>query len=381
MAGRGSRVLVVVLAVLLVSILGTGVAAAANEVGAEAGGELLEVSGWEAVALLLVGTAVLLTSIELLIHALVKTAVRFGVSAFLLAVVFSGWEFDNVAFGLFTGFREMQDVAFGLAVGNAVSIFGLTLAVGVLAFPFEVDVPEDYLALLVGAPLLLVPLLVSGTLTLQLSLLFVLLYLVVFAYILRREGEMERTFMQSDVVREATAYPDGRGGAPRYVPGPLRRLSHGAWFWPAMLLVAVGGVVLGAEGSAAGVEGVVDTWNLAGGFAGATFVTILYTFDDLLLIIEPLRLGYEDVAVGGVVGSLLFFVTANVGIIGLVGTLQLQATTVAFHLLALLVFAGLSGLLLRRGRLSRKHGALLFGLYILYLLVNFQAFATVPLGR
>lgn len=381
MAGRRSRAFVLVLAGLLVCSLGTGVAAAADGGGAEAGGELLEVAGWEAVALLLVGTVVLLASIELLIHALVKTAVRFGVSAFLLAVVFSGWEFDNVAFGLFTGFRELQDVAFGLAVGNAVSIFGLTLAVGVLVFPFEVDVPDDYLALLVAAPLALVPLLLSGTLTPQLSLLFLLLYLAVFAYILWREAEMDRTFMQSDAVREATAYPDGKGGAPRYVPGPLLRLSHVAWFWPAMLVVAVGGVVLGAEGSAAGVEGVVDSWNLAGGFAGATFVTILYTVDDLLLILEPLRLGYEDVAVGGVVGSLLFFVTANVGIVGLVGRLRLEPTTVAFHLLVLMVFAGLSALLLRRGRLSRKHGALLLGLYVLYLFINLQFFATVPLGE
>jgi cation:H+ antiporter len=130
---------------------GSGGEAGGSE-GGEEGGDLLDVSGWAAVAALLGGTVVLMVSVEVLIHALVRTAIRFRVSAFLLAVVFSGFEFDNVAFGVFTGFREMQDVALGLALGNAVSIFGLTLALGALLFPFEIDVPREYLALLVTVP-------------------------------------------------------------------------------------------------------------------------------------------------------------------------------------------------------------------------------------
>jgi len=338
------------------------------------------VSGWTAVAALLGGTVVLLASIELLIHALVQTAVRFGVSAFLLAVIFSGWEFDNVAFGLLTGFREMQSVAFGLAIGNAVSIFGLTLALGALAFPFATDVPTDYVVLLALAPFGLTPVLLSGSLMPALGATCLLLF-VVFAYIVQRERQLGHSFMQSTEVMESATAPDGEPGPVASLPDPLRRVTGHDWFPPAVLVVAVAGVVIGAEGSAAGVEGILETWDLTGTFVGVTFITLLFTIDDLFLILEPLRLGYTDVAVGGVVGSLLFFVTANVGIIGLVGEIQFRPETVFFHFPALLLFAGLSGYLLSRGRLTRKHEAVLLVLYVLFLLVNVRFFAMVPVGE
>lgn len=375
------RIVVILGVILLVATGGAGLVVAQEEGENDEGGELLDVSGWTAVVALLVGTAILMVSIELLIHALVRTAIRFGVSAFLLAVIFSGWEFDNIAFGIFTGFREMQNVAFGLAIGNAISIFGLTLALGAVVFPFVIDVPNDYIVMTGAAPLLLIPVLLSGTLTPVLSIMFIMMYVVIFAYILQRERQMDRSFMQSDEVKEAVSIPDGERDIAIPLPAPVRRVAQYDWFWPLMLLLAVGGIIVGAEGSAAGVEGLIDTWELTGTFVGVTFVTVLYTIDDILLIIEPLRLGYSDIAVGGVIGSLLFFVTANVGIIGLLGAIHFRPETVSFHLPVLLGFAGLASYFLWRGRLTRKHGALLLGLYVLYILINIQFFATVPLGE
>ncbi|MFB6196454.1 MAG: sodium:calcium antiporter [Haloplanus sp.] len=373
------RVLVVLVAMLLVTTVGSGLVAAQEEEGGEGGeGELLDVSGFAAVATLIVGSLILLASIELLIHSLIRTALRFGISAFLLAIIFSGWEFDNIAFGLFTGFAEMQNVAFGLAIGNAVSIFGLTLALGALAVPFTVDVPRDYLLMMVSAPLLLIPVLLSGSLTPVLSIMFVIMYVIIFGYIYQREKSMQRTFMEADEVREAATATDGQGEVPDYVPGPIRSLASHRWFWPAMMFVAIGGIVIGAEGASTGVEGILSTWDLTGTFVGVTVVTVLLTLDDLLLIVEPLRLGYYDIAVGGVIGSLLFFVTANVGIIGLVGTIHFRWETVFFHLPTLLVFTGLSGFMLWRGKMSRRHGGLLLGMYLLFLLINIQYFAMLP---
>lgn len=372
------RCVAVLLAVLLVATAGAGVASAqdASTTSGDGDGELLDVSGWTAVGVLLAGTVVLMASIELLIKSLVRTAVRFGVSTFLLAVIFSGWEFDNVAFGVATGFRELQNVAFGLAIGNAISIFGLTLAVGVLLFPFTTDVPREYLVLTLATPLLLVPILVSGSLTPALGAVLVAAYVLVFAYIARNERRLRGSFMEADEVRQATTPADGRGDAARRLPRRLRRLTWTDWFWPLLLVASTGGIVVGAEVSSAGVEGTLETWELSGTFVGVTLVTVLYTVDDLLLIVEPLRLGHEDVAVGGVLGSLLFFVTANMGIIGLVGEIRFRPETVLFHYPALLAFVALSTYFLWRGRLTRKHGALLFGMYLLYLLVNVQFFAT-----
>ena len=359
---------------------GSGGEAGGSE-GGEEGGDLLDVSGWAAVAALLGGTVVLMVSVEVLIHALVRTAIRFRVSAFLLAVVFSGFEFDNVAFGVFTGFREMQDVALGLALGNAVSIFGLTLALGALLFPFEIDVPREYLTLLVTVPLVLIAPLLTGQFTPTNGVLLLFIAVAVFAYVLKRERESDRSFMQSEEVMEIVTVADGEEPPSTRLPTPLRRVSRYDWFWPIVMMLAIGGIVVGAEGSAAGVEGVLSTWEMTGTVVGLTLVTLLYTIDDLLLIIEPLRLGYYDIAVGGVIGSLLFFVTANVGIVSLVGTVDLAPSTLYFHFPVLMGVTGLSTYFLHRGRMTRWHGALLLGLYVLYILVTLQFFGVAPVSE
>lgn len=371
---KGQWVRPVVAAWLAVTLLSTPGAALS---AAESGGELLDVAGWTAVGTLLLGTVILVVSIEVLIHALVRTAVRLRLSAFLLAVVFSGVEFDNVAFGVFTGFQEFQDVAFGLAIGNSISIFGLTLALGALLVPFEIDVPRDYLALVALAPLVLVPFLLLGSFTATSGALLLGLFVLVFGYIVRRERAAERTFMRSEEVVEAMTATDGTGVESR-LPPPAQRLAARPWFWPAVLVVALAGVVVGAEASTTGVEGILSTWNLTGTFLGVTVVTLLYTLDDLLLILEPLRLGYHDIAVGGVVGSILFFVTANVGLVSLIGTVHVTPATLWLHFPVLAGVTWLSCYYLYRGRLTRRAGASLLGVYVAYLLVNVLFLSGLP---
>ncbi len=361
------------------------------------GDEPLSFSGWVAVAAFLAGSAILLVSVEVLIHALVRTATRFGVSALLLAILVSGIEIDNVVFGISTGFEGMQNVAFGLAIGNAISIFGLTLAVAALLYPFEVSVPDDYLALMVVSPLILLPILLVGRTTRLQGVLLILAFVAVFAYIARRELRGDRSYLRSSEVMDAATDTDGEGVAtdreatPSADTGPgtdrdgdlpnfVSRFARHDWFWPGVMVVALFGIVVGAETAAAGTEGVLRTWHLRETVFGVTLVTIVFTLDDLLLAVEPVRLGYSDVAVGGVVGSLLFFVTANAGIVALVGSVTTSPRAVYFHLPALLVFAGLSGVLLRHGRMTRRTGAVLLGLYVVYLAINLAFFATLPVG-
>lgn len=340
---------------------------------------LLEATGWAAVGQFLLGTLVLMVSVELLIHALVRTAIRFRVSAFLLAVVFSGIEFDNVAFGVFTGFRELENVAFGLALGNAMSIFGLTLALGALFVPFQIDLPRDYLAMMVAAPFVLVPFLVYGSFTFVHGVFLLGLFVVTFGYIAHRERASARTFMRSDEVQDAATMADGHAeSAPPLI---VRRFGKYDWFWPLMLLVGLVGIVVGAEASAGGVEGVLSMWNLGGTVLGLTVVTVLYTIDDILLIVEPLRLGHYDVAVGGVIGSLLFFVTANVGIIALVGDVTVPPATLTLHFPALVAITALSGYFLWTRRMTRKRALLLLLVYGGYLLVALQLVGTLPVGE
>jgi len=110
-------------------------------------------------------------------------------------------------------------------------------------------------------------------------------------------------------------------------------------------------------------------------------VTLLYTVDDLLLAVEPLRLGHYDITVGGIIGSLLFFVTANVGIVALVGDVHVGAATLYLHFPVLVGMTTLAGYFLRRGTLTRWQGLVLFAFYLSYLLVNVVLFSSIPVGE
>jgi cation:H+ antiporter len=261
--GRYGRLVIVALLVLTLACGGVAGQEVEEDEASEGGEmELLSVSGWAAVGAFLLGAVILLVSVEVLIHAVVKTATRFGVSALLLAIVVSGTEVDNVAFGVFTGFREMQNVAFGLAIGNAISIFGLTLAVAAIAYPFEVSVPDDYLALMVASPLLLLPFLLAGTITALHGIGLILAYALIFAYIARKELGGDRSYMRSSEVMEAATSADGEGYGDRpadsrpaeneTLPGPLRKFTRHDWFWPGVMVVALLGIVVGAESAPRG---------------------------------------------------------------------------------------------------------------------------------
>ena len=356
--------------------------------------DLFEFSGLSAIAAVIVGSLILLGGIELLIRSLIRTALRFEISAFLLALFFSGFEFDNVAFGLASHFSGLQGIGFGLAIGNAVSIFGLVLAAGALLVPvsFDRDIPRDYLLIMVAAPLILVPIGLIGKITPLMGVILSLGYVAFFIYIYQRERTANRTFFQSEEVMEIAAEADevnetnslitadGSGWTASRVPAFVPGLAYSDWFWVAMMFVALVPVVFGAQISSAGAEGILKTYDLSGTALGITLVTLLYTLDDLLLMIEPLRLGYYDIAVGGIIGSLVFFVTGNLGIIALVGSITVTPLTLTYYFPVLFGFTTLSGYWLWRGDLTRLKGAVLLGLYVLFLVFTILIFSVIPIG-
>jgi len=118
-----------------------------------------------ATLVLVLGGVILVMFVEKLISYLSRAAIGLGVSVFSLAVLFTGFEFDDTILALVFASGGLEDAALGTALGTALAIVGITLAVAAVARPFPVDVPRDYLALLVVSPLILVPLVLLGNLS------------------------------------------------------------------------------------------------------------------------------------------------------------------------------------------------------------------------
>ena len=101
------------------------------------------------------GATLLVYSAERLIGSLVGVSRGLRISVFLLAIVFTGIEFDDIVLGVALNLEDEQDVALGLVLGTAVSFTGIVLALGAIFTPTRFDIPRDYIAIFAVAPLVM----------------------------------------------------------------------------------------------------------------------------------------------------------------------------------------------------------------------------------
>src|SRR5690349_2655099 len=111
-----------------------------------------------------VGAALLIYCAEKLIVYLVGVAGGLHVSVFLLAILFTGIEFDDVALGVALNVENLGGVALGTVFGTAISMTGIVLALAAIVSPTRVNIPRSYLVLFAAAPLMMVPFVLAAPL-------------------------------------------------------------------------------------------------------------------------------------------------------------------------------------------------------------------------
>src|SRR4051812_17564523 len=108
------------------------------------------------VLIFLAGAALLVVSAEKLIAHLVGAGSGLRVPLFLLAIIFTGIEFDDITLGVALNLEDLSGVALGIVFGTAMTFSGVVLALAAMLKPSKVDVPRDYVVLFAGAPLVMV---------------------------------------------------------------------------------------------------------------------------------------------------------------------------------------------------------------------------------
>jgi cation:H+ antiporter len=99
-----------------------------------------------------------------------------------------------------------------------------------------------------------------------------------------------------------------------------------------------------------------------------------------MLAIEPVRRGVPEIGIGNVIGSVLFSLTGNIGVIMLVSELKLSSSVLTFHLPVIIVVTALTAYFFHQDRLKRWHGLVLGGCYVAYWLIALIVFGGVPIG-
>jgi cation:H+ antiporter len=336
-------------------------------------------------ALVLFAGMVLLTAcVEKLISYLTRAAFGLQLSLFALAILFTGFEFDDTVLALVLSAGKFESAALGTALGTGLSIVGVTLALAAIVHPFSVDLPTDYVVLFAVAPLLLVPFVLEGTLTTVHGLLLLGSFVLMFGYILAREYQRDIPVFRSTELGEMVR-PDGGVTLPpsisdipedRYIRGR----SGAGWVWLGLGVLALGGIVFASVLLEAGSQFVVEGFGIGETVFGATILTAILTFEDIMLTIEPVRRGIPEIGVGNVIGSVLFSLTGNVGVIMLVSDLTISRAVLTFHLPAIVVVTALAAYFFAQGRLNRRHGVFLGSLYIAYWGIALFVLGGVPVG-
>jgi cation:H+ antiporter len=284
------------------------------------------------------GVVLVVAGAELFFEGLLAAAARFGISAFALTVLVSGFELENLAAGIAANAKGLENAAAGTFLGGTTFLALAVAGLGAVAAPLRVRLPWSVLAVTAAAPLPTLLLGLDGTIS-------------------RLDGGLLLAWF---ALAMASLWHSGRG----LVGGePAARKRF------AVLRVLVGLAVLTAAGEmlGEGIKRVVARFGVSETLLGNTAVAASVEAEEVARVAAPARRGRADVAVGNVVGTIVHFIAFNAAVIALVRPLDLDSDSRRLHLpVAAAAPVLLAALLAWRGGISRRAGWLLLAAYAAY---------------
>jgi cation:H+ antiporter len=331
------------------------------------------------------GATLLVYSAEWLIDSLVGVSRGLRISVFLLAVIFTGIEFDDIVLGVALNLEDEQPVALGLVLGTAVSFTGIVLALGAILTPTRFNIPREYIAIFAAAPLVVLVLALRKEVTAADGVVLLVLFVAWIAYVTYREMRRETaTFRNLEIAEEHDAAVEDEADPVRAQAvstmspfGTEGRYS--GWLNLGIAVPALCGIIIGAATVSTGTEQILDRYGIEGTVFGATIVTAVLCIEDLFLTVQPIRKGVPEIGIGNVIGSLVFSVTGKLGIVVLAGgTIAIGSNVLRWHLPVLVGLTALAAYFLSTGQLKRWHGYVLLALYVAYWIVSFSVYGGAP---
>lgn len=328
-----------------------------------------------AIVLFLVGVVLVVESVETFVESVAESAAALGISGFLLTVLLAGIDLENAVLGVAAAVGDLPGVAIGTVFGEAVFILGAAVGLAGLIAPFETRMPLPYLLLFFGSPVVFLILSIDGTLSRLDGVILLLSFLPLLTAVYWLERTRETSYLSTE---DLDAMADEDDGGESAIPsgGPDRsRRDAGerreGFSRLGIAILAVIGMTVGSELVVEGARGLLEALGIAGLAFGATVLSIVASLEELFLTITPVRQGREHLGIGNVIGSMLFFVTANAGVIALIQPIDVDGAVTTVHWPFLIGGLGLVGGILYRGRVKRREGTLLVALYVAYWVANY----------
>jgi cation:H+ antiporter len=294
----------------------------------------------------LLGVVIVVWSTDRLLAGMVGLASLLRLAPFAVAGIFSGLEAENVAVGLVAAHGGVPDLALGTVFGGGIFIVCVALGLGALLFPLRVTLPTGVLVALAATPVL-AGLALAGESTPRVA---GIVLLVAFALGLGYVVLTSRThrFLDAEEILEAAERP--------------RR-----WWTPLLLtLLGIVAITAGAELVTFGAQGMIRRLSLPASLIGMVATPAAIELEEIIRQAVPAREGRPDVSAGNLVGTVLYFVLFNLGLIALAAPVAVSPLTRTLDWPFLVASTWLATAFLWRGGVSRIQGAILLALYALY---------------
>jgi cation:H+ antiporter len=305
-----------------------------------------------AIAFFGVGLGLILFFAEQLVKGAVGTSVGFGVSAFLISVVFIGFDPENLAVGAVAAAEGAAGIALGSIIGAAMVALALAFGITALVVPMQFDqVPSSILVVPIVAVLLLAGLAVDGQLSRSDGVILLSGFGVALFYLVRlsRRGLDIRSAGEVAETLER-AKPLGR------------------WTSFGLLLLSLAAIIAGSELLLTGARTLLNRFGMADLPFGMTILAFLVSIEELARELPAAWRGRPEISFGNVVGSILAFFLCNAGVIALVHPVVVDRPVLRFYLpLAVLTTVIVSAVMWTK-QVPRWAGGLfvlLYGLFVI----------------
>lgn len=305
-------------------------------------------------ALAAAGLGLVIFSAERLVKGVVGTSLGFGVSAFVVSVVFIGFDPENLAVGATGSYEEEAGIALGSVVGAAMVAIALAFGITALIAPMKF---ERAPAQILGVPLLAVLLNWFLGLDGELSRTDGGILLAVFtisvgyiAFLSRRGHDIRAGGEVAETMEEMEEEPRGR------------------WSYLGLMALSLAAIILGSELLVEGSKDLIEVLGISGTVYGMTILALLVSIEELARELPAARAGHSEISFGNVVGSVLAFFLMNAGIIALVRPVGVADVAQEFYFpVCLATLAFLSLLMLGRS-VPRWGGGALVAFYTVFII-------------
>jgi len=285
------------------------------------------------------GVVLVVVATERLLEGLVGIARVARVAPFVAAALLSGLEAENVAVGLAAGSRGASHIALGTAFGGAIFLLCAALGLGAIIAPLRVHLPRGVVLLLPAAAVCAgLPIAFPQTPRWTGA---VLLFAFVGAIAYLSVASRDHEFL-------ATGEQEGETERSRSVP----------WL-VGVTLAGIVAISIGGELVAHGAETIIRVAGVSAGLIGIVVTPAAIEAEEVIRQVIPARRGRPDVSAGNAVGTVIYFLLFNLGLIALLTPVNVPQDVRVLDWPFLLASAGLAALFLWRGKVGRVEGTML----------------------